>query len=360
MGSRPARQGATGAVRHLDGGQWSIDALVQLAGDERRLGRCVAAVVATDAGPSWTHQAPGNLFGQRTEEFRSSISTVSLQSQLILQSWHDLTRSVMVQPGCLVPTKPAGAPATALCRMVDAEVLLDRSRDQLLQLGVRQGGGPDFFPAAPPDSGTTRPTATGSGGGARRSSSAPGNRPGPPPPWPAGNILRSGAPPWTPGPVLRAGSPGGHSINSSQTCMSGSLDARGSRTATPPAPCPPSPSAPGRDASTPRSPADPSRRRGPRSWSRRRPRPPRGGDPVARTGSWDGGRAPRIPVVPRRGRGPACSTAPPASNARRAPAISGENPTTGPSHHPPRSKRAAAVNLARRASPTPGRGGCGT
>src|SRR5512135_2512401 len=72
MGSRPARQGATGAVRHLDGGQWSIDALVLLAGDERRLGRCVAAVVATDAGPSWTHQAPGNLFGQRTEEFRSS------------------------------------------------------------------------------------------------------------------------------------------------------------------------------------------------------------------------------------------------------------------------------------------------
>jgi DDE family transposase len=49
MGSRPARQGATGPVRHLDGGQWSIDALVQLAGDERRLGRCVAAVVATDA-----------------------------------------------------------------------------------------------------------------------------------------------------------------------------------------------------------------------------------------------------------------------------------------------------------------------
>src|SRR5512132_3178365 len=106
-----------------------------------------------------------------------SISTVSLQSQLILQSWHDFTRSVMVQPGCLVPTKPAGAPATALCRMVDAEVLLDRSRDQLLQSGVRQRGGPDFFPAAPPDSGTTRPTATGSGGGARRSSSAPGNRP---------------------------------------------------------------------------------------------------------------------------------------------------------------------------------------
>src|SRR5512135_3586893 len=72
MGSRPARHGATGPVRHLDGGQWSIDALVQLAGDERRLGRCVAAVVATDAGQSRPHQAPGNLFGQRTEEFRSS------------------------------------------------------------------------------------------------------------------------------------------------------------------------------------------------------------------------------------------------------------------------------------------------
>src|SRR5512135_2411162 len=121
-------------------------------------------------------------------------STVSLQSQLILQSWHDFTRSVVVQPGRLVSAEPAGAPATASRRMVDAEVLLDRSRDQLPQLRIRQRGGLDFFPAASPDSGTTRPAATGSGDDARQSRSAPDNRPNPPHPSLAPNILQCDAP----------------------------------------------------------------------------------------------------------------------------------------------------------------------
>ena len=49
LGSRPAGQGEVGPVRHPDGGHRGVDAAVRLAGDQRRLGRCVAAVVA--AGP---------------------------------------------------------------------------------------------------------------------------------------------------------------------------------------------------------------------------------------------------------------------------------------------------------------------
>src|SRR5512143_2598452 len=68
MGPRPAREGETGPIRHPDRSDRGVDAAVRIAGDQRRLGRCVADVVA--AGPVRTRvrQTPGDLPGQRAEE----------------------------------------------------------------------------------------------------------------------------------------------------------------------------------------------------------------------------------------------------------------------------------------------------
>ena len=46
LGPRPAGEGKIGPVRHPHGGQWGVDAPVRIARDQRRLGRCVAEVVA--------------------------------------------------------------------------------------------------------------------------------------------------------------------------------------------------------------------------------------------------------------------------------------------------------------------------
>src|SRR5512142_3121132 len=66
--SRPAREGETGAARHPDGGQRGVDAVVRRARDQRRLGRCVAVVVAPGPGTPRARQTPGDLPGQRAEE----------------------------------------------------------------------------------------------------------------------------------------------------------------------------------------------------------------------------------------------------------------------------------------------------
>ena len=124
-----------------------------------------------------------------------------LHPQMILQPRQDLTRTMVIKPSDLVAPQPPCTAAALYRRIVDVEVFLDRTRDQLSQLRRRQHGGPDFSPAASPDSGTTRRAGPGFGDDARRSSSAPGSRPGPPPPWLVGNILRSDAPPWPRGPV---------------------------------------------------------------------------------------------------------------------------------------------------------------
>src|SRR3954447_23250498 len=68
MGSRPAREGEAGPVRHPDGRDRGVDAPVRVVRDERRLGRCVAGVVAPGPAGPRTHQAPGDLPGQRSEE----------------------------------------------------------------------------------------------------------------------------------------------------------------------------------------------------------------------------------------------------------------------------------------------------
>src|SRR4051794_31127589 len=106
-----------------------------------------------------------------------------LQLQLVLQSRHDLTRAMVIEPRGLVAAQPPGTPTALDRRIVDAQVLLDRSREQLTQLRQRQRGGPDFFPAASPDSGTTRPAAPGLGGDATRASSSPDSPPSPTRSW---------------------------------------------------------------------------------------------------------------------------------------------------------------------------------
>ena len=120
---------------------------------------------------------------------------------MILQSGHDFTRSMAVQPSLFVSTQPACAAAAERGRGVGVEMHLDQTRDQVAQLWRRQRRGPDFFPAASPDSGTTRPAATGSDGGATPANSSPGSPPTPPRPWRARSIPRSGAPPSTPAPI---------------------------------------------------------------------------------------------------------------------------------------------------------------
>src|SRR4051812_4430775 len=122
---------------------------------------------------------------------------------------------MLVEPRELVSFLPTRAAAFLLRRSVDLEVLLDRSRDQLPQLGRRQRSSPDFSPAASPDSGTTRRAVPGFGGDARRSSSSPDSRPGPPPPWHAGNTLRSGGPPWPRGPTPLTAPPDRNPIDNS-------------------------------------------------------------------------------------------------------------------------------------------------
>src|SRR5205823_3023604 len=82
------------------------------------------------------------------------------QPQLVLQSRHDFTRTMVIKPSDLVAAQPSCTAAASHQRIVDVEVLLDRARDQLMQLWRGQGSGLDFFPAASPDSGTTRPAAT--------------------------------------------------------------------------------------------------------------------------------------------------------------------------------------------------------
>src|SRR5512135_476154 len=70
MGSRPTREGETGPDRYPDGGEWGVDAPVRSARDQRRLGRCVAALVASGPDRPRTHQTPGDLPGQRPEQLR--------------------------------------------------------------------------------------------------------------------------------------------------------------------------------------------------------------------------------------------------------------------------------------------------
>ena len=72
MGSRPAREGETGPVRHPDGRDRGVDAAVRIARDQRRLGGCLADVVAAGAGRPRARQAPGDLPGQRPEELRAA------------------------------------------------------------------------------------------------------------------------------------------------------------------------------------------------------------------------------------------------------------------------------------------------
>ncbi len=72
MGSRSARQGETGPLRYPDGGGGSVDPVVRVAGDQRRLGRCLADVVAACSGILRTHQTPGDLSGQRSKELGSA------------------------------------------------------------------------------------------------------------------------------------------------------------------------------------------------------------------------------------------------------------------------------------------------
>src|SRR4051795_2504071 len=68
MGSRPAREGEAGPVRHPDGRDRGVDAPVRIIRDQRRLGRYVADVVAPGSAGPRTHQASGDLPGQRSEE----------------------------------------------------------------------------------------------------------------------------------------------------------------------------------------------------------------------------------------------------------------------------------------------------
>src|SRR5512142_2307884 len=68
LGSRSARAGETDSDRHPDAGHRGADAAVRRAGDERRLGRCPADVVAAGSVGSGTHQTAGDLSGQRSEE----------------------------------------------------------------------------------------------------------------------------------------------------------------------------------------------------------------------------------------------------------------------------------------------------
>src|SRR5512135_602368 len=72
MGSRPSGQGETRSVRHPDGGQWGVDTAVRFAGDQRRVGRCVAVVVASSPGGPGARQTSGDLSGQRPEELRQA------------------------------------------------------------------------------------------------------------------------------------------------------------------------------------------------------------------------------------------------------------------------------------------------
>src|SRR5512135_2323776 len=72
MGSRSASQGETGSLRYPDGSDGGVDLVVRVAGDQRRLGRCVADVVAAGSGHLRTHQTPGDLSGQRSQELWSA------------------------------------------------------------------------------------------------------------------------------------------------------------------------------------------------------------------------------------------------------------------------------------------------
>ena len=59
-------------LRYPDGGRGSVDPVVRVAGDQRRLGRCLADVVAACSGILRTHQTPGDLSGQRSKELGSA------------------------------------------------------------------------------------------------------------------------------------------------------------------------------------------------------------------------------------------------------------------------------------------------
>src|SRR4051794_262682 len=110
-------------------------------------------------------------------------------------------RTIEIKPRALVAAQPPGTAAALDRRIVDVQVLLDRSREQLAQLRTRQRGGPDFFPAASPLSGTTRPAAPGLGDDANRPSSSPDSPPSPTHSWRASAPLRSDARPSPRGPV---------------------------------------------------------------------------------------------------------------------------------------------------------------
>ena len=289
---------------------------------------------------------------------RTSVDRVLLfpsQPQLVLQSRHDFTRTMIIKPSNLVASQPSCAAAALHQRIVDVEVLLDRARDQLMQLWRGQRGGLDFFPAASPDSGTTRPAATGFGDDARLSSSSPDSPPSPLPLWLASrhSSIRCSA------LATRASSFSGTSGAAFDKIVimlecTYPLDAPASRTATPPGPCPPS-----RVRACTRH-LTASITSGPFSPSRTsivvQAVVGQLGAPAIHAHERILGMSahvPSIPAVARRCRGSMCSRGPPADSVRRGCAIPGENSWDGPSRRRPRPRCAAAAHRIRPASPTP-------
>src|SRR3954452_7267326 len=132
MGSRSAREGETGPVRHPDGGHRGVDARLRIARDERRLGRCVADVVAPGPIGPGTRQAPGDLPGQRPEELGPSDA--------VLEADGRVRRLVGVggPPGVLSAVSQQVQPDRAVLVVAGAEV--ERRAAELL------GGGPAVRP----------------------------------------------------------------------------------------------------------------------------------------------------------------------------------------------------------------------
>ena len=78
-GARPARHAGVRVTSR--GGSDSFGVVVRVAGDQRRLGRCVADVVAAGSGRLRKHQTPGGLPGQRSEELRPADPVSTRKAQ---------------------------------------------------------------------------------------------------------------------------------------------------------------------------------------------------------------------------------------------------------------------------------------
>ena len=74
LGPRPASETKVDAAGNSAGGDWGVDVVLRVEGNQRFLGRCADTVVAASPQRLGPHQAAGDLFGQWPQQLGAAAA----------------------------------------------------------------------------------------------------------------------------------------------------------------------------------------------------------------------------------------------------------------------------------------------